>query len=84
MIAISLAKSPAKLVVSPGITIPICSLSKNPASSEFTVEVFNNPLPNTKDVVLSSLISVINLFGVFIYSRWYWTATSSTCVFVIS
>jgi len=67
----------AKSSVCPGIDIPACSKSKNPPS--MVVPFFNIPLPNTNDVVLSSLTSVINLLLVFIYSSEYGTGTSD-CV----
>ena len=49
--------------------------NKNPSDKEPEAAWCNIPLPNTKEVELSSFISVINLFGTLMYSRVYGIAT---------
>ena len=65
-------------ISSPGIVIPTWFNCINWVSKLWPL--LSTPFPNTIDVVLSSLTSVINLFGVFKYSNEYGTGT---CIILV-
>ena len=71
-----------KSSVCPGIVIPACCKSKNELS--IVVPFFRTPFPNIIYVVLSSLVSTMNLLFVWMYLNEYGTAISSLSFVVAS